>query len=155
MKRHLCCDCIWLSQRGNSVQNRSNCRQATTPTQRIDSEVIFTNKPKQWTANSSDLKSQHGCHCSHKYPPLNLNKLHLQCPRREKQTRPGYRESHAGRSKLVACSPTPLARHPQLQPWKAPMWTDRVVTHVLLHSDALLHRRLHRTTESQVPESFF
>lgn len=28
---------------------------------------------------------------------------------------------------LVACLPTPLARHPQLQPWKAPACTDRVM----------------------------
>lgn len=76
----------------------SKWRQATTPTQRNDSEVI-TNKQKQWTVQDSQLfrlKSRHGCHCSQKYPPLNLNKLHLQCPRREKRTRPGYgaRASH-------------------------------------------------------------
>lgn len=54
MKQQLDCDCIRLSQHGNSVQNRTNCRQATSPTQRNDSEVI-TNKQKQWTVQDRQL----------------------------------------------------------------------------------------------------
>ncbi len=52
------------------------------------------------TAKSSN-NIRYGCQCSQKYPPLNLNKLYLQCPRREKWTRLSYKTGHAGKiSKL-------------------------------------------------------
>lgn len=66
------------------------------------------------TAKSSN-NIRYGCQCSQKYPPLNLNKLYLQCPRREKWTRLSYKNWPCRKDKqvmirkykLVACLPAP------------------------------------------------
>lgn len=88
------------------VWNRTYCRWANIPTEKVLWRNHTTKKKKkkasEWyrTAKSSD-NIRYGCQCSQKYPPLNLNKLYLQCPRREKQTRLSYKTSHAGKiSKL-------------------------------------------------------
>lgn len=150
-------------QHDNSVWNRTNYRQATIPTQRNDSEVI-TYKQKQWMVQDSQILI-----CKVDMVTIAVKNTHLETWINYISSAPGAKAHEAGllsepcreekqamirKYELVACLPTPLARHPQLQPWKAPACTDRVMPRVLLHTDALLHRRLHRTTESKYQRVF-
>lgn len=101
MKQQLYCDCIWLSQHGNSVRNRTNCRQATSPTQRNDSEVI-TNKTKTVNGTGQTLLIREVDMVA-----IAVKNTHLETWINYISSAPGgrsgqgcYRESHAGRSKL-------------------------------------------------------